>query len=94
MIGDKFGVISPFQVAFCSFLVSSLFARLTIPYISAETLSDPKRSAKGLAGFFAPLKVLWPQNLRLASGRPAKHYGILFLCCGVFLGVVSSGLFG
>jgi len=91
MIGDTWGIRRPFEVAFYSFLLSTLYVRVAMPYIPAEALSggDSKQS-KGLAGFFAPLRVLIPQRLVLESGRLQKHYGVLFLCTGVFLGVVSS----
>ncbi len=88
-MGDTFGIIRPFQTAFFLFLISSVYARMSMPYISPESLSDARKPRRaGLSGFFEPLKVLAPQQLRLASGQIVKHYGILFLCCGVFLGVV------
>lgn len=82
----------PFQTAFFLFILASVFARYAMPYISPESLSNPNAKANrrgGLAGFFEPLKVLLPQKIRLSSGRIANHYGVFFLCCGVFLGVVS-----
>lgn len=91
MIGNAFGIQRPFEVAFFSFLLSALFARVSLPYISPESMSDSKKPVKGgLAGFLAPLKVLNPQKLRLKSGLVRNHYGVMFLCCGVFLGVVSE----
>ena len=89
MIGDAFGIIRPFQTAFVFFLVSSVYVMVAMPYISPESMNDPKKPAKGgLSGFLAPLKVLSPQMLRLKSGMARKHYGVLFLCCGIFIGVV------
>jgi hypothetical protein len=89
MIGDAFGIIRPFQVAFVFFLISSLYVTVAMPYISPESMSDPKKPAKGgVSGFLAPLKVLAPQVLRLKSGLKRKHYGVFFLCFGVFFGVV------
>jgi hypothetical protein len=49
-----------------------------------------KPGQQGVSGFLAPLKVLVPQRLRLADGRLTKHYGVIFLGCGVFIGVVRS----
>jgi hypothetical protein len=89
MIGDAFGIIRPFQTAFVFFLISSVYVRIAMPYISPESMNDPKKPAKGgISGFLAPLKVLSPQILRLKNGATRKHYGVFFLCCGVFLGVV------
>lgn len=92
MIGDAFGIIRPFQVAFVFFLISSVYVRAAMPYISAASMHDGKKPAKGgVSAFLAPLKVLAPQVLRLKSGATRKHYGVFFLCCGVFLGVVCTG---
>ncbi|KAL1901006.1 hypothetical protein Sste5346_002070 [Sporothrix stenoceras] len=94
IVGDTYGIVRPFQTAFFLFIFSSFFARYAMPYISPESLSNPnaKTARKGgLAGFFEPLKVLLPQKIRLHSGRIANHYGVFFLCCGVFLGVLATG---
>jgi hypothetical protein len=90
MIGDAWGIRRPFEVAFCSFLLSTLYVRIAMPFIPAESLtggSGPK--SKGLAGFLSPLRVLAPQTVLLQHGGTRRHYGVLFLCGGVFLGVVS-----
>ncbi|OAA59572.1 Major facilitator superfamily domain, general substrate transporter [Niveomyces insectorum RCEF 264] len=71
LVGDTFGIIRPFQVAFFLFCFASVYAR-------------------GLAGFFQPLKVLAPQSIRLSTGRVARHYGVFFLCSGVFLGLATG----
>ena len=76
-------------------MVSIVYVRLMMPYISAESMAgDGKRpQVKGVKAFFAPLKVLAPQKVRLAeNGRVVKHRGVLFLCSGVFLGVVCGPL--
>ncbi|CAK7205804.1 hypothetical protein SEUCBS139899_008583 [Sporothrix eucalyptigena] len=94
IVGDTFGIVRPFQTAFFLFIFASIFARYAMPYISPESLSNPNAKTTrrgGLAGFFEPLKVLLPQKIRLSSGRIANHYGVFFLCCGVFLGVLATG---
>lgn len=93
MVGDAFGARMPFQVAFFLFLISSCYAAFVLPYISPESLTDGKKDAnsKGVSGFLAPLKVMFPQGIRLANGRVTKHYGVLFLSCGIFLGVLATG---
>ncbi|KAL1841797.1 hypothetical protein VTJ49DRAFT_6550 [Mycothermus thermophilus] len=92
VIGDSWGIRRPFEVAFCSFLLATLYVRVAMPYIPAESLSSQSTpNSKGLAGFFAPLRVLAPQEICLASGAAARHYGVLFLCAGVFLGVLATG---
>ncbi len=94
IVGDTFGIITPFETAFFLLSFSSVCARLSMPYISPESLTDSKKPAgKGISAFFEPLKVLVPQKLRLSDGRIVKHRGVLFLCSGVFLGVVSMAAF-
>lgn len=94
-MGDKFGIIRPFQTAFFLFCFASIYARLAMPYISPDSLVDKTKAPRrrGLSNFFQPLKVLLPQRIRLASGRLAAHYGVFFLCFGNFLGVVRDVIF-
>jgi predicted MFS family arabinose efflux permease len=91
-IGDTFGIQMPFQVAFCSFLLASIYARLALPYISPESMNGDAKNSNGrsVSGIFTPLRILVPQRLQLAGGKVVKHYGVLLLCLGVFLGVVSA----
>jgi hypothetical protein len=91
MLGGAWGIQRPFELACCSFLLATLYVFVALPYIAPESLSDGKRpKVRGIAGFFAPLRVMVPQTLVLPSGKIKKHHGVLFLCAGVFLGVVSS----
>lgn len=90
MIGEAIDIRAPFDVAFLSFLVTSVYARLAIPYISPDSMSDGKKPGQqGISGFLAPLRILVPQHLRLADGRLRRHYGVIFLCSGIFIGVVG-----
>ncbi|KAK4097308.1 MFS general substrate transporter [Parathielavia hyrcaniae] len=92
MIGDTWGIRRPFEVAFYSFLISTLYVRFAIPYLAGESLSSgSKPNSKGLAELFSPLRVLSPQTVMLGSGVVQKHYGVLLLCAGVFLGVLATG---
>ncbi|KAJ4385947.1 hypothetical protein N0V85_007950 [Neurospora sp. IMI 360204] len=94
MIGDAWGIRRPFEVAFVAFLVSTAYVQLALPYVSPESMAGDKKAgskaAKGVAGFFAPLKVLAPQRVRLRSGKVIRHLGVLILCTGVFLGVLAT----
>lgn len=90
MIGDAINIRAPFDVAFVSFIIAGIYARLALPYISPDSMSDGKKPGQqGVSGFLAPLKILVPQRLRLGNGKVTKHYGVIFLCAGIFLGVVS-----
>ncbi|KAI9897646.1 hypothetical protein N3K66_007502 [Trichothecium roseum] len=99
MIGDAINIRAPFDVAFASFLISVLYARFCLPYISPDSMSDSNNNNKNnnksgspssSGGFLAPLRLLRPQRLRLRDGRPARHLGVLFLCAGIFVGVVAT----
>lgn len=92
-VGDTYGIRMPFNVAFFLLLTSSVYAGLVLPYISPESLSDGKKGAgrKGVSGFFAPLKIMAAQRVRYAGGRVGKHYGVFFLCWGIFFGVLATG---
>lgn len=63
---------------------------VALPYIPPPVKTD--KSKEKQAGFLAPLRILVPQRLRLASGKMTKHYGVVFLCAGIFLGVVCSSV--
>ncbi|KAL6894855.1 hypothetical protein GGI43DRAFT_424697 [Trichoderma evansii] len=90
MIGDAIDIRAPFDVAFVSFLIACVYVRFGIPYISPESMSNKKPGRQGIAGFFAPLKILIPQRMRLANGGIKKHYGVIVLCAGIFLGVLAT----
>lgn len=91
MIGDAIEIRAPFDVAFVSFLVAAVYVRACLPYIPPESVGDGTKQRKGgISGFLAPLKILYPQHLRLADGRTKKHYGVIFLCSGIFLAVVRQ----
>lgn len=91
MLGDTFGIRTPFDVACGFFLLSCLYLSIAIPYIPPPVKTG--KSDKKSSGFLAPLRVLVPQNLRLATGKMTKHYGVIFLCAGIFLGVVRNEKF-
>ncbi|RTE79517.1 hypothetical protein BHE90_005978 [Fusarium euwallaceae] len=90
MIRDVFGIQSPFEVAFVCFLLATIYARVALPYLAPEATFDNHTVNRGASGLFRPLKILLPQKVRLRSGQIVKHYGVLFLCFGVFLGVLAT----
>lgn len=93
MIGEAIDIRAPFDVAFVSFLIAALYARVALPYMAPGSMSDGNKGPqKGVSGFLAPLKILAPQKLRLSDGKLRKHFGVLFLCSGIFLGVVGPAL--
>jgi hypothetical protein len=92
MIGDAIDIRAPFDVAFISFILAGIYVWCALPYISPESMSNGgKNGQKGVSGFLAPLKILTPQRLRLADGRVKKHFGVIFLCSGIFVSVLATG---
>ncbi|KAJ4172097.1 hypothetical protein NW754_007695 [Fusarium falciforme] len=92
MIGDAIDIRAPFDVAFVSFILAGIYVFFSLPYISPESMSNSQKPGQqGVSGFLAPLRVLTPQTLRLKDGKYRKHYGVIFLCSGIFLGVLATG---
>ncbi|KID82831.1 Major facilitator superfamily transporter [Metarhizium guizhouense ARSEF 977] len=92
MIGDAIDIRAPFDVAFVSFLVSCAYAYFCLPYIAPESMSSAvKPGEKDTGGFLAPLRILLPQRLRHPNGKITRHFGVIFLCAGIFLGVLATG---
>jgi hypothetical protein len=89
MIGDAIDIRAPFDVAFISFLVSGTYAYFCLPYIAPGSMSSAtKPGQKETGGLLAPLRLMLPQRLRRPSGNVTRHFGVIFLCAGIFLGVV------
>jgi hypothetical protein len=92
LIGNSFGIRMPFQTAFCMFCVSAIYVRLVLPYISPDSMSGGKERGSGKKGFLAPLRILAPQRIRMPdSAVIRKHYGVVFLCLGIFTSVLATG---
>lgn len=88
-MGDIWGISRPFEVAFCAFLLSALYVAMVVPYIDASTISSAKKArGQGISQLFTPLRVLLPQRILSRNGTVTKHYGLMVLCAGIFLGVV------
>ncbi|KAM3500474.1 hypothetical protein MY10362_006370 [Beauveria mimosiformis] len=87
LLGNTLGIRAPFDVACGFFLLSCVYCFVSLPYIPPPP--KPKANERS-AGFLEPLRILAPQNLRLASGKFTKHYGVIFLCAGIFLGVLAT----
>ncbi|KAJ4854463.1 uncharacterized protein T069G_11442 [Trichoderma breve] len=91
MVGDAIDIRAPFDIAFITFLISCTYVHFALPYISPDSMSSKKKPGQqGIAGFFAPLKILVPQRVRTSNGGIKKHYGVIVLCAGIFLGVLAT----
>ncbi|KAK4198084.1 6-hydroxy-D-nicotine oxidase [Triangularia verruculosa] len=92
MMGDTWGIRRPFEVAFGAFLLSALYIATVVPCIDATAINNGKKGhGHGISQLFAPLKVLLPQRVLSRNGTVRKHYGLLVLCAGIFLGVLATG---
>ncbi|KAI1258205.1 hypothetical protein MGN70_001254 [Eutypa lata] len=92
-LGDNYGLIRPFELAAISLSCCCVYVLLCIPYIDPKILSNEKKEAKprGILGFLGPLRAMAPQLLRLQDGRIVRHFGVLFLALGIFMGVLATG---
>ncbi|KJZ74343.1 hypothetical protein HIM_06349 [Hirsutella minnesotensis 3608] len=92
LLGDAIDINAPFEVAFGSFLVAAAYSTCALPYVSPESLTGGKKPGpQASSGFLAPVKILVPRLLRRPDGRVSRHYGILILCSGIFIGVLATG---
>ncbi|KAF2818507.1 MFS general substrate transporter [Ophiobolus disseminans] len=93
VVGDAFGVIEPFHMAFISFLVCCVYVALALPATAPpETRNDtPSRQVLGISRFFGPLRIFTPQKWVLPDGRTTTQFGALTLGIGVFLGILATG---
>ncbi len=92
-LGETYGLIRPFQLAAVALLCCSLYCLLFIPSIDPKILCGEKRGPKpkGLLASLGPLRTMAPQKLRLQDGRIVRHFGVLFLALGIFMGVLATG---
>ncbi|KAL1851718.1 hypothetical protein VTK73DRAFT_9369 [Phialemonium thermophilum] len=94
VVGNAYGIKAPFETSFVLFIVAFAYIGVALPDIPREKLALQERAKtekRTKAAFLGPLKVLLPQRLRLADGQIKKHFGVLLLCCGIFLGVFATG---
>ncbi|KAH0422919.1 hypothetical protein CcaCcLH18_12521 [Colletotrichum camelliae] len=94
IVSDHWGIIRPFEIATVLFASSSLYSAMFIPYIDPRTpgiAGGTNTKRQGWSRWLGALRVLTPRDILLEDGRPIKHYGIVFLALGVFLGVLATG---
>ncbi|KAM0278587.1 hypothetical protein ACHAQH_005061 [Verticillium albo-atrum] len=91
LLGDLFGIRSPFTVAVGCFIVATIYGALFMPTSPVKDDEAADTTSKAASGMFSPLGILIPQRYRLASGKVTKHYGLVFLALGVFFGVFATG---
>ncbi|KAK1449396.1 major facilitator superfamily transporter [Colletotrichum melonis] len=91
VLGDVFGITSPFIVAIGCFAFATTYGAIFWPAPPEETEQTDGKTTPGASGFLAPIKVLMPSKYRLESGKIVKNYGLVFLALGIFFGVFATG---
>ncbi len=90
IIGNAFGIKAPFEVSCACFVIACLYVEFALPQIPRDIMAGAEmKNDKYSKSFLRPLRVLAPQRVRLANGQVKRHFGVIFLCLGVFIGVVS-----
>lgn len=90
VIGDVFGIVSPFVSAVGCFAVATTYGGIFWPSPPENDDEANGKTTSGASGFLAPIKVLMPQKYRLDNGKIIRNYGLVFLALGIFFGVVRS----
>ncbi len=93
IVGDFFGIIAPWQMAFVMFLLCCLYITIWLPVTPAPKENKDATSSKplGLMRFFGPLRIFAPQKWALPDGRVRTEFGALLLGIGVYLGITATG---
>ncbi|KAI1372564.1 hypothetical protein F4677DRAFT_248098 [Hypoxylon crocopeplum] len=91
VLGDVYNIRRPFEVAFFLYVATTIYGALFMPTKAGNENTTKKQGARGISGFFAPLKIIVPHKYRLESGKVIKNYSLIFLALGIFLGVFASG---
>lgn len=91
-LGDAYGIRRPFEASCVLFILACLYAAIVTPHIDQTASTEvPVAGKSGLQDLLGPLAMLAPIKCRSGNGKVTKHYGILFLGLGVFLGVLATG---
>ncbi|GJD01346.1 major facilitator superfamily transporter [Colletotrichum higginsianum] len=88
VLGDVFGISSPFITAVGCFAVTTIYGAILWPASPEQSDEAASKTTPGASGFLAPIKVLMPQKYRLESGKVVRNYGLVFLALGIFFGVI------
>lgn len=89
ILGDVFGIVSPFVSAVGCFAIATAYGAIFWPAPPEQSDEAAGKTTPGASGFLAPIKVLMPQKYRLDTGKVVRNYGLVFLALGIFFGVVS-----
>ncbi|KAF3062069.1 hypothetical protein GL218_03974 [Daldinia childiae] len=93
IVGDTYGIITPFETAFGLFVVSTVYVILASPYISPKVLADneSQKGAQKRSALLTLLHTLAPKKYVRQDGKFVTNSGVLFLGLGIFLGVLGTG---
>jgi MFS family permease len=93
LIGEAFGIATPFRVTAILFLLSCAYVAVCLPSTPPQEKEESQahQPATGLGRFFGPLRIFAPQQWTVADGRKSTQFGALTLGLGVFLGILATG---
>ncbi|GAA5896398.1 hypothetical protein JCM5296_002721 [Sporobolomyces johnsonii] len=91
-MGEKWGLASPFILAFCFLVCSTILSGCFLPYIppTAADESGLTKSSGAFSGFLAPLKIFAPRKVEKEDGSSSRWYGLTLIGTGSFLGVLAT----
>lgn len=87
-LGDRFGLPSPFIVAFVLLALSTIISGLFLPYIPPPTTEEANKSAND-GGFFRPLKMFLPRLITV-NEKETRFYGLFFIGLGSFVSTFAT----
>lgn len=99
VLAEDFGIKAPFRLTFILFLSSCVFVVFGLPYvppaegkISETGLADSDQRSTIFSRFFKPLTVFTPRKFIGNDGVIRTEYGACLLACGVYLGILATGM--
>ncbi|KAF2702762.1 hypothetical protein K504DRAFT_213037 [Pleomassaria siparia CBS 279.74] len=91
IVGEHLGILAPFQMAWCSFLLCTLFIFLALPSITPAEKPATASQVSGIKRYFGPLRIFAPQKWTLENGQTSAQFGALTLGIGVYLAILATG---
>ncbi|GAA5934400.1 hypothetical protein JCM1841_000912 [Sporobolomyces salmonicolor] len=90
-MGEKWGLASPFILAFCFLVCSTILSGCFLPYIPPAVADESKSTKSGASGgFLTPLKIFTPRKIVKEDGSSSRWYGLTLIGTGSFLGVLAT----
>ncbi|KAI5481252.1 asteroid-like protein [Pseudohyphozyma bogoriensis] len=89
VVADTLGPAAPFICALTLLIFSTFISQFWLPYVP-PTPPASGASSGVIASFLAPLTVFVPRVVGTTAGGRKRHYGVLILGFGGFMGVLAT----